>query len=306
MSDIQQIIVTAPRDINPRRMKVTFGDFNDENGDVFREYNQDFTLHVTVKKDMLAISNVATIEIMNMNDQDRAALVGEFTARRARKNLTPFIPVEIRIGRASDTGSELPNRIFVGCICTTNMTNPPNINVQIQCATNQNDRAQLSAVNYPKTGTFENLVNWSAGQLGLTPIYDVDGGPRTVRVQPKIYNVAALPVMLQAMYRKDIAVYIDDDKLIVKSIFKALNGPVIDVNVNTGLIGVPAMTEWGVRFMTLADVAVKIGGAVKLTSIMNPALNGTYVVTSVEYTLESRGNSWYANWHASPPALQPT
>lgn len=264
-------------------------------------YDERFNIKVRVQKNVLSIQNQCTIEITNINPDERAYLLGQMTSRSLRKNATPFVPVTIEIGRASDgeTGNQ-PRTVFVGAVVQAATTMPPDIGITLSCATSQNDKTKLVAVNHPKGGSFKSLCAWAATQLGVELQYEADDvSASAINLN---YTVEGLIGLLAQQYSDRIVAYLDDKTLFVRNINKALNGAVVDVNESTGLIGIPAFNEWGVEFTTLADTQIRLGGGVNLASKRNPNVSGEYVVTAVDYELESRGNSWYANWRASPPA----
>lgn len=280
--------------IDQRLLSVTFG----LGGDLFHTYDQKFNIRVRAKKDMAGYGNTCSIDIMNLSEADRNAIVGGFDLWRARKIATPFVPVEIKIGRAS-TG--LIRKVYLGCIASSSMTMPPDINMTIQCITSQNSRIDLSAVDMPRQGTLHALCEWAAKMLNVPLVFEATEQP-PLRSPMRLFNIASLPGMLNMMFPGKLSIHIDDDKLIVRDINKALVGPMIDVNLNTGLIGMPNWNEWGVTFTTMADIHIPIGGSVNLSSILNKSVNGQYIVYASDSDLETFGNSWYTTYRASPVA----
>jgi hypothetical protein len=52
----------------------------------------------------------------------------------------------------------------------------------------------------------------------------------------------------------------------------------------------------------MMNTDVKLATAAALTSVMNPGVNGTYVITELEYELASREGPFYVRAMGSPPA----
>jgi hypothetical protein len=59
------------------------------------------------------------------------------------------------------------------------------------------------------------------------------------------------------------------------------------------MIGIPEVTEQGVKVKFLFDSVTKLGGAVRITSVLNPSANGYYVIFKLEFDLTSRDNNFY-------------
>ena len=245
-----------------RLLSVTFGVGQDK----FHTYDQNFNLKVNVQKDILGKSNTATIELMNISEDDRNFLVGGFSAWRKRKFGTPFVPVEVMLGRES-TGLE--KSVYLGCVVQSSMSMPPDINVTIHCTTSQNAKLDLSA-EIPHKGTLKSISEWAAKLLRLDLSFHA-ADQRIITSPQKLWSIEALPGMLNWMFAATTAIYIDDNKLVVRDLDKALNGNPIKVDVTSGLVGIPALTEWGVNFTAMADRNIPLSSAVELASIKNPS-----------------------------------
>ncbi len=274
------------------------------------------SLRVTVRKAALSIQNTANVEIMGMTTSLRLQLLSQFTAwhkRQVSSGQAPqdWIAIKIEAGYSdaatSTAGTPGTNRtatIFVGHIVNVDPSSPPpNIGVRIQCYTRQIDKTAFLTQAAPTNTTFQNLVAFAAQQMGFgtnftcqTSFNDkqVTNGFRT------IYTQGALLLAIQDLYRPAVAAFIDDDQLIVKD-RNAIIDPANIVQV-TEFIGTPLWNEWGAEWQTLMDPTVKLAGAAKLTSLMNPGVNGTYVITELQYQLSSREGPFYVKGMGSPPA----
>ena len=144
--------------------------------------------------------------------------------------------------------------------------------------------------------------------MGLELVYSVD---KKLPLDSKyIYGLAMLGYTLagalgylQALHPDEILVFVDDDILFVVDREKGLQRKTRTiVDVEHYMIGIPAMTAWGVEFVTLADYATTLMSIVSLKSVRNPFIDGDWITTSVEYDLTTRRGQWYAKWTANPPA----
>jgi hypothetical protein len=112
--------------------------------------------------------------------------------------------------------------------------------------------------------------------------------------------VAELLVNIQDAYKPNVAAFIDNNVLYVKDVNKVISTAQV-VTVKE-FIGTPLWTEWGVDFMTLFDPNITLAGAATLESKMNPSLNQTFVISSLEYDLTSREIPFYVKASANPSA----
>jgi hypothetical protein len=119
-----------------------------------------------------------------------------------------------------------------------------------------------------------------------------------------MYAHSSLLIDIQDMYKPNVAAFIDDDQLIVKDRDKIIN--LSEITKVTTFVGIPSWTEWGVEFTTMFVVGIKLATGVKLTSIMNPSLNGEYVAMEIDYSLTSRDKDFYVKVGCNPAAITNT
>ncbi len=279
-------------EINNRLLEVTFGSA----GGKAHTYDQNFNIRIRISKDILGVNNKATIDIINASEADRNFFLSGFHMWRARKFATPFLPIEVRIGRSRKNNMR---RVFLGAVISASSTMPPDIISSLDCATSQNARVDLTAYGMPYKSPLKVLCQWCADQLQVKLVYAATGNPTSISPQ-RLMSIASLPAELNRMFSDKLAIHLDDGELIVRDINMAMEYPQIDVNRATGLVGMPTFYEFGVAFTTMADLPIRLGGSVKLESKMNPSVDGEYVVTSINYELETRSNNWYAYYKASP------
>ena len=94
----------------------------------------------------------------------------------------------------------------------------------------------------------------------------------------------------------NVDAYLDGNTLVVKERNVPLTGKVRILNKNTGLIGIPQITEFGVRATMLLDNQTTIGGALDITSDIYPAVNGKYAIYKLSFDITSRDTPFY--YHA--------
>lgn len=301
--------------LNDRKIKVTI---SLPNGDVI--IDESLKVNIRIHKAALAIQNKATIDVVGLSTALRVQLLSQFTAWHKRQVETgqasqDWINVQIEAGYASSNsglvnssaGASSTNNtsiIFIGQIVLCEPTSaPPNIGVRITAYSRQIDKTTYISSPAPAQTTFYQYVQWAAQQMGFGSNFICDTSYNDVQIlnpARSILTTGALLIDIQNMYRPDVAAFIDDNQLIVKDRTKIIDSSEIS-NV-TQFIGTPMWTEWGVNFACLFDPTIKLAGAANITSIMNPGVNGTYVILELEYDITSRDTPFYVRVGASPPA----
>ena len=281
----------------------------------------DQTLHMRVQifKASLAIQNRATIEITNLTKSLREQLLSMFTAWN-RQQLQTYGPAVVKpnwvyvqidagyqVKNASGTATaqdEITASVFKGQVVIVEPTSgPPNIGVKITCYTRQIDKTSDQTERVPPNLTVKEFVTWAAGQMGFGKNFVCEtsyNDTQSNNPAGAIYKQSQLLPTMQNLYMPNIAAYVDDDFLIVKDRNKILNPSNIQ-NISQ-FIGVPSWTQWGAQFTTLLDPTIRLAQGVNLTSVMNPKINGQYVVMEIEYSLTSREEAFYGKIGVGPPA----
>ncbi|WP_250534364.1 hypothetical protein [Caballeronia sp. AZ10_KS36] len=291
--------------IRNRKLRVTF---HMPGGDVVLD--ESFNLRVRVRKDCLSSQNEATIEVTNLPQQFRQDLLSQFTAFNRRKTaagqIAPvYLDMEIAAGYVGSDGSDSTSTIYHGQVVECGLVQgPPNVTVRIKCYTHQVDKTAYIDQPPPFETTFKEVVLWAGGQMGFDSSHVICN----TKYDSNIISNAArstvvagdLPLYLEQFYSPDVAAFIDDNFLIVKNRYEALNPE--DVITLNEFIGTPMWNEWGVDGTVFFDPAIKVVQAARFESVLNPSLNGTYVVMSLDYELTSRDTPFYCHVSASPSA----
>ncbi|MEX3933145.1 hypothetical protein AB4Y32_15315 [Paraburkholderia phymatum] len=291
--------------LSERKLKVTF---HMPGGDVVLDESLSMKVHVI--KDCMSSQNEAVIEVANLTASLRQQLLSQFTAFNRRKTaegqIAPvYLDMEIAAGYVSANGESTVSTIYHGQVVECDLVAPPpNVTVRIKCYTHQIDKVTQIDQPPPYSMTFKELAIWAGGVMG----FDTDHVRCNTSKDDQIVQNAArsnvvagdLPLYLEQYYYPDIAAYIDDNFLIVKDRYAILN-PSDTVSLSE-FIGVPCWNEWGVDFTVLCDPTIKLAQAANITSLLNPSLNGKYVMMQIVYELHSRDTPFYCHVSACPPA----
>lgn len=281
-------------------------------GDV--ELDDSLDLRIRIHKDALAIQNTCTIDVFNLAQSLRESLLSQFTAWNKRNIETgqpgysaSYINVTVYAGYETISSSGTSSNtivVFQGQIVLANPISLfPNLGVRLECYSQQLNKLNWVTEPAPTQGTFKSYVIWAAQWMGVSSVQCETSYDDTNITNPfaSTHIAASLLVDIQNAYRPNVVAFIDNNILYVKDINKAISSAQI-VNVSE-FVGTPPMwTEWGVEFTTLFDPKILLVNAVTLQSILNPSLNQTFVISSLDYDLQSRETPFYVKVNANPSA----
>lgn len=276
-------------------------------GDVILD--QSLNLRVKISKGALSIQNRATIEVINLSASLREQLLSQFTAYNQRKIVTGqvapnYVNVSIEAGYGSAAANNL-SVIFTGQVVICEPSSPPpNLGIKITCYSRQIDRTTFVTTPAPAQTTFYGYVLYAAQQMGFGSnlvFNSTHGSDPCTNPGRQIQIVSGLLLDIQNMYRPDVAAFVDDNILYVMDRDAVVN--TANIAVITEFIGPPpCWTEWGVTFQCLFNPSIRLAQAAQLTSLINPSVNGVYVVMEIEYDLCSREGPFYVRASGNPPA----
>jgi hypothetical protein len=72
-----------------------------------------------------------------------------------------------------------------------------------------------------------------------------------------------------------------------------MSGKSQTLNLETGMIGMPEISEHGVKVKYLYNNDSAIGGALIIQSKINPAANGTYAIYKLNFDISNRDTPFY-------------
>lgn len=256
-------------------------------------YKGPMGISVQGSKSVSSMQNSATITISNLTKEHR-----DYILANCNQNLAANYKVRrvrVKVGRESFGDWQM----FMGDIVSANITQPPDIKVVLKCLTNAVDRTQWWAFSNTGAVTLEKLVQETAGVMGLS--YRIDSRVDKGMVIPHFtFNGPAAAMIVRLSELANLRVYCDDDTIVVTNWDAGLSNTIVDVNANTGMIGIPEFTEYGVKVRTLVDRNIVLGGAIRLRSEMIPVMDGDYVITRIDYDMTTRDTAFYYDVWASP------
>lgn len=176
--------------------------------------------------------------------------------------------------------------------------------------------------NAPTMNLMVKAIAAQHGALMATPATSVDGTEQVAKlmeqwaveagctlenkgVNASVKNVVyrGSPVDKAKTLARDVGIdlIIDDGKFIITPNGQAVDGNAVLVDPKHGLLGYPAFGNDGIEFNMIFDPNVKIGGLVKIESIV-PRASGIWKVTKITTKLEAyvpNGGSWNSSVSAT-------
>lgn len=229
-----------------------------------------------------ANQNECEVKITNLDKATRDYLLTEtspFNKNKTRKIL------RVEAGRVS-TGYSL---VFQGDITNAVGAQPPDITLTLKAATGDFAKGQIVSRSQAGVVPLRNVAARVAQDLGLSLTFQAT--PK--QVSNYSFTGSAAKQVGQIGQLARVNAYVDDAALVVKDWNAPLADRVREVNLDTGMIGIPEFTETGIKVKLLFDNQTVLGGALRVTSRLNPAANGLYTVAKLGFELASRDTPFY-------------
>ena len=263
-------------ELDPRLLRISI----EINGQLKRYEGLDMVASGT--KYASATQNECEVKVSNLDKATRDYLLTEtspFNRNRTRKIL------RVEAGRVS-TGYSL---VYQGDITNAVGGQPPDISITLRAATGDFAKGQIVARSQPGVAPLQNIAGRVAQDMGLSLAFQAS--PKQIANYTHTGSAGKQVGLLGQLGR--VNAYVDDGALVVKDWNAPLKNRVREVNLDTGMIGIPEFTETGLKVKLLFDNQTVLGGALRVRSIMNPAANGLYTVAKLGFELASRQEPFY-------------
>ncbi len=275
---------------------------------------------VKIHKDALSPQNRCTIDIYNLTKTRREQLLSQFTAWNKRNvNTTnivkgrsgegtpnfqgnPYINVTIEAGYIGTNGTNTTAVVFIGQVVEVTVARlPPDLGVSIECYTRQLDKLNRRTNRPPPNATFLEYAQWVGRQMDVPVVCETKvNDSKDWRHSAATQWVNNLIIDLQNSYMPDVVAFFENGTLIVRDLDRVITtAEIVEVDE---FIGTPMYTEYGMQFKALFNPRITLVSAVRLKSLMNPSLNGDYILQSIDYELASRDLAFYVTGYGSPPS----
>lgn len=229
-----------------------------------------------------ANQNDCDIKISNVDTATKNFILTEtspFNTSRVPKRII------VEAGRASYGYA----RIYEGTIVSAIPTQPPDVTLQIKALTADHSKTDIIARSQPAQVPLSRLSQKVANDLGLTLVFQA----QDKQIANYTYTGGALKQVDRLGDAGRVNAYVDDGNLVVKEENLPLTGSVRVLNMDTGLVGIPEVTEFGVKCKFMLDNQTTLGGTLRLSSSLNPSINGDYIIYKLGFDIASRDTPFY-------------
>lgn len=276
--------------LDPRRLRVTIS----LEGAPIQEYERDIAMSVRGTKYAAHIANVCEIRIANIDKPIRDKLLTEGTPYAWLDPLKNSVLIEA--GRES-IGL---HQVYIGDITTVTVTQAPDIWLVIRSITGKQQKNETDTLSQNATTKFSVIANQVAKKLGVPLMFSApDKDVANFSFSGSVDQMIA--ALGEVSYGVDA--YFDDDRLVVKPRFDADTSEILEVNIRTGLVGIPEFVGYGVRCTILLTSEIHLGQRIRLSSQVYPAVDGDYVIFRLGFDLATRDSSFYYIVEAYNPNL---
>lgn len=232
--------------------------------------------------------NEAEFKITNLDKATRDYLLTETSPFNTNK--TPK-RVVLEAGRKSYG----INRIYVGDITTASISQPPDITVTLKAATGDSQKGNVIATNQPGAAALSTIAAQVAQELGLDSVFEA----KDKLISNYSFTGGALKQVDKLGKAGNVSAYVDDENLVVKDFGVPLDNRVKVLNLESGMIGKPEITDKGIKVTYLIDNDSTLGGALRIESKLNPAASGDYSIYKLSFNITSRDVPFYYTAEAS-------
>ncbi len=228
------------------------------------------------------IQNECEVKISNLNKETRDYILTETSPFNLNKQEKRLI---VEAGRVSYGTTQ----IFVGNITASKITQPPDIGLTLKSLTKNSKKGSVVSRSKGSNTNLRTIAQSVADDLETPLIFEANDK----RISNYSYNGGALKQMDALQDAGDVDVFIDNETLYVKNSGTPLKNQRRVLNLDTGMIGIPELTEHGLRVTCLIDAKTAIGGAIEVQSQLNPSLSGLYSIYQMGFNIASRDTPFY-------------
>jgi hypothetical protein len=227
------------------------------------------------------LQNEAQITITNLDKVTQDYILTEtspFNPNRTAKVL------KLYAGRKS-YGTTL---IYSGNIISTIVSQPPDVTITLKCLTGNYTKGTVLARNRPGIASLSEIAAGIAQDTNTILNFQATNK----NISNYTFNGSSLDQVALLGAAGTVA-FIDDDILVVKNQGVPIVGAARDLTAANGMIGIPEITEQGIRVKYLLDNISRLGGGLNIVSDIYPAVNGSYVIYKLGFEIANRDTPFY-------------
>lgn len=229
-----------------------------------------------------ANQNEAEVQIANLDRATQDYILTETSPFNT--NITPKTII-LYAGRQSYGLSE----VYRGTIVSVKVSQPPDVTITLRALTGDYAKGSVIARFSQQFSPLSQIAKQIAGDLGLSLNFQAEDKT----ISNYSYSGSALKQIDILNQLSNINAFQDDETLVVTQYNQALPNITKVISIDTGMIGIPDITERGIRIKFLFDNTVKVGGLLRVSSLIYPVVNGDYLIYKLNFEISNRDTPFY-------------
>lgn len=230
-----------------------------------------------------AQQNQCEVRIYNLNNDQRNYILTKASPFKYPR--TP-VTISLNVGRES-YGAFL---LYAGSAITAGVTQPPDIGIVLHALTNNFLSGFIRGAAQSSVSTLYNIALSVAAANNLTLQWHASDR----QIDNWSFNGATIKQINELNNIGGIIATNVNNNLIVVNAGQPIPGEAIEVNAETGMVGTPQVTDYGVNVKVMITNQYQLFGTIKLTSVADPGANGIYIIIGMMFEVASRDTPfWY-------------
>ncbi|OJW21164.1 MAG: hypothetical protein BGO49_24430 [Planctomycetales bacterium 71-10] len=253
-----------------------------------QSFDQQFAIQASGRKYAGGIQGEAQVRVFNLTREAQNYILTQASPlARPGVERTP-INIALDVGRES-TGLF---RLYEGYAFQGGMTQPPDIGITFRALTNNLLTGVIAGSNAGGLAALDRLASNVARANGLELSFQSRQAGKLVSNWS--VSGSAQRQIEQLALAGDVDAFVDGSTLVVLDHDALRDGADVLISADTGMVGIPQVTDSGVVVRAMIDPAIKVGCGVTIVSKLNPAANGSYKVVQLNFEAASRETPfWY-------------
>lgn len=180
-------------------------------------------------------------------------------------------------------------RIFEGDIVASIPSQPPDIALTLKALTGNRAKGFIVARTQAQQAKLSIIAKQVADDLGVSLNFQATDK----QIANYSFNGGMLKQIDKLGEAGAVDAYQDNTELVVKDYNVPLKNKMRILDLDTGMIGIPEVTEQGVKVKFLLDNQTVVGSRLQITSKIYEAVNGIYVIYKLGFEIASRETPFY-------------
>lgn len=245
-------------------------------------FDQNAAITASGKKYLGNLMNECEVKIFNLTPEHR-----NYILTRTSPMMVKIQPVNIslEVGRESYGTFQL----FSGNVSVSAATQPPDIGVVMTCFTSFATNYKVVSINQPAISQLSTIAAKVASEAGLTLLFKATDK----QIYNYSYNGSARQQCRKLNQMGGIVAFINNGVLAVVNADEGAGDFIRKINMNSGMVGIPQITQKGVTVRMMIDNTVDIGSKVEVESKIVPSADGQFLVQGLLFDIASREQPFF-------------